>query len=310
MSDDPLLHIGYVKTATTYLQERIFSEARLGFGLPGGRDSRAELVQQIVLADDYVFDPSSARARLSVLEDEVRGRGLIPVWSDETLLGDPMVRRYDGPANAIRLAQVFPTARVLITIREQRAVARSIYSEFVRQGGRETLEQVIGTGAEQKSFTPILRPEFLMFDRAVRRYLDVFGAERVLVLPQEWLRKDPAAYFDALSAFTGRNLAPDLADGDRNSALGGVAQASLRRLNHLFVRNPLSPRRPRMQKLSMMAVRTIDRFAPARLDTALAARQMAAIDRRYADTFRQSNTALAALTGLSLADLGYLLQRP
>lgn len=118
----------------------------------------------------------------------MRAEGRLPVWSEEVLLGDPLVRRYDGPANLHRIAAAMPEARILITIREQRGMALSMLREHATQGGTGTLRDFIGIGQEDIAYTPILRPDFLHFDRAVAAARAAFGAERVLILPQEMLR--------------------------------------------------------------------------------------------------------------------------
>ena len=58
----------------------------------------------------------------------------VPVLSDETLCGDPFQRRYNGGDVADRIHQTFPRAKVLIGIREQKAMAISSYREFIFLG--------------------------------------------------------------------------------------------------------------------------------------------------------------------------------
>ena len=51
------------------------------------------------------------------------------------------------------------------------------------------------------AFGPLLRTDFLRFERAVSFCRNAFGPNHVLVLPQEMLRSDPEAYFDRLGHF-------------------------------------------------------------------------------------------------------------
>src|SRR5690606_25747219 len=100
-----------------------------------------------------------------------------------------------------RIAALPIGKKVLITVREQRSFALSAYREYIAQGGANPLRDFIGTGQEPESFTPILRPEFLMYDRVVAHCQTLFGDENLLVLPYELLRRDPPAYLARLRDF-------------------------------------------------------------------------------------------------------------
>ncbi|MEM7239649.1 MAG: hypothetical protein AAF501_17725, partial [Pseudomonadota bacterium] len=153
-----IFHVGYIKTGTTFLQNQVFCRPEFGLAIAGGAASRSQLITEFVLSDGYGFDPAATNARLVGLEEDSRARGLVPVWSDETLLGNVVERRYDGQVSAARILALAMPKKVLITIREQRSFALSAYREYVKQGGRNTLEHFIGSGQEPVSFTPILRP--------------------------------------------------------------------------------------------------------------------------------------------------------
>jgi hypothetical protein len=54
----PLIHIGYHKTGTTWLQRRVFCEAKLGYQLVAGP---RELQRTIVHLPPFSFDPKTFR---------------------------------------------------------------------------------------------------------------------------------------------------------------------------------------------------------------------------------------------------------
>jgi hypothetical protein len=134
------------------------------------------------LSDGFYFDRNAVAARLEAAAKPIHDRNLIPVWSDETFLGEPISRRYDAHANALRLHAALPDAKVLITIREQKAMAYSLYVEYVRQGGFASLTEFIGTGQEELAYSPFLRLDHLLFDRAVAFYQSLFGREKFKLL--------------------------------------------------------------------------------------------------------------------------------
>ncbi len=301
--DPVLLHVGYIKTATTFLQNQVFAGPDEGLELAAGPQTRAQMVQEILLGDDYAFDAEATRTRLEALAADVRARGNLPVWSEEMLLGNPPARRYDGFANARKLQMVYPNAKVLITIRRQPAIALSIYREYVLGGGALPLRGVIGSGDEALSYTPILRPEFLFFDRAIRHYVGLFGAENLLVLPQEMLSADPAAYFAALSQFTGCTIAPDRPRAREHVGEGFSALALRRLSNRFIVKDPTRRGRQGIDHLTDRVIRKLDGVLGRNAKRRRA--HEAQIAARYAGLFAQSNRATADLTGLALDALGY-----
>jgi hypothetical protein len=300
-----IFHVGYVKTATTFLQRQVFGRAEFGLGLPGERDHRGFLVGRIVMDDGYALDPEATQAAFRRAAAPLEARGLTPVWSEETLLGDPGSRRYDGFANAEKLARCFPDARILITIREQRAMALSVYKEYLKGSGVLDPVSFFGRGGEAAGYGPVLRPDFLAYDRAVAFWQARFGAANVLVLPQEMLRRDPQTYLSRLFAFLGQPPAAVDVEAEHNTALGGAVLGFKRRVNRLFVRSPLARDKGPVIGTLDRVFRGLDRVLPAALDRRIDRRLRERVEARYRGVHAEGNRRLAALTGLPLDTLGY-----
>lgn len=299
-----LFHVGYPKTASTFLQHQVFDVADLGYGLADGESNRGRLVAWFKTDDPFVQDPARICAEIAEAEAPLRARGLLPVWSEETLLGNPLQRIYDGAWVLDRLSRVAPKAKILITIRNQLDFALSAYREHLKLG-RHSLRDFIGSGTEQLSFHPILKEDYLKFDRAVAAYQEVFGPENVCVLPQEMLAQSPEAFFDRLFGFSKLPARIVRSDQRLNAGLRGTALCTARTLNGLFVRSPLS-RRPRLsERLVKRTTRLVDRIAPRALDQRIEAGWKTHIAARYAGCFDASNARLSRLSGLDLAALGY-----
>lgn len=303
----PVFHIGYVKTATTFLQRHVFGRADLGMALAGGPRSRGYVVDGLILADDYVFDPAALATRFAELEAPQRAKGLLPIWSEEVLLGDPLAGRYDGPANLRRLQAAFPDARILITIREQQAMVLSMLREYAKQGGTASPVDFIGTGREDLAFGPLLRTDFLRFERAVSFCRSAFGPDHVLVLPQEMLRSDPKGYFDRLGRFLDLPLTPPASGTTNGDNVGrGLAAVALNRgLNRLVRRSPLRRDAGLAWRAKDRVVRLFDRTVPRVLDARIEARLRRMIKTRYHREFAAGNRTLADMIGLELGSYGY-----
>lgn len=301
-----IFHVGLIKTATTFLQERIFCRADLGIGLGGGPESRAHFVEHYLVCPDFGFDAQAVRARMDALEAPQRAQGLVPIWSEEMFLGDPVQRQYLGQTVLDRLRATHGgAAKLLLTVREQRAFALSAYQEYVLQGGRNPLSDFIGTPERLPGFTPILRESFLHFDQAVAAYIQAFGRENVLVLPICMLRNDPARYLALLGNFLGRPLEGVDTTQVVHKALGLTALEVLRGCNRFAVRSPLRPGLTPSFRIARGIARRVDRLVPASWDANRKRAMMAQINARYEGCFTESNRRLEALTGHDLKAYGY-----
>lgn len=299
-----LLHVGYIKTGTTYLQEAVFADAALGFALVGGTQNRALLVNWFRAHNDYDFDAAALTKEMRALEAPIRSKGLIPVWSEETLLGDPLVSDYCGPSILAQLKQLDLNVKVLITIRRQEGFALSAYREALRYG-RYTLNDFIGTGAEALSMRPILRPEFLFYDVALAHYQAVFGKDNCTVLPLEMLRRDPVGYTNIVCGLMGQPDASSVDEAPRNVGRGATALAVARVLNGFYNVSPLSFHRSILHRAVDKLLNIINRLAPASLNARIEGAWRKQIDAAYENRFADSNRRLEGLTDLDLRPFDY-----
>ena len=306
-SGPALFHVGYIKTATTYLQEKVFNRTDLGLALPAGNQSRAHLVAEFLVDDDYLYSGPQTALRLKVLEAGVRANGCVPIWSEETFLGNLAARSYHGRRVADKLADACPEAKILISVREQRSFALSAYAEYINQGGTQAIDAFIGTGREALSFTPHLRHNWLFYDQAIRHYQQRFGPANVLVLPYELMRRDRAAYFQALGDFIGRPLDPAHLEATPSHARLSAAGLVLKRwLNRILPPTPNVPRQRFIRRAGLRAVGLLAKLIPRRFSARIRTRWQAAIEARYSPLFAASNQETSKLTGLRLSDYGYL----
>ncbi len=304
-----VLHVGYPKTATTWLQETVFRNPATGFVIPWNPD---ELLGRATTAFVTVnsFDNDVKRAR-SFFEEGLRsldGQSGVPILSDESLCGDPTrrINNYAGRYIADRLHAAFPSARILIGIREQKAIALSLFREYLHSsGGVFPLEVFLGRGDERPGFTPILYPDYLQYDRVVGYYQRLYGRENVHVLPMEWLRQDPRGYVRSILEFC--RCPTDIEQLSKPHHVGqSVLALTVRRpLNRLFPPNPLSPYPGRGTRAASKVARVINKLAPKSWSEPIERRWKETVARRYNGLFIESNRRLAEQTGLDLASLGY-----
>jgi hypothetical protein len=195
-----LIHIGYAKAGSTYLQRWFEAHPGLAYstrGLGGYRSVYA-------IAAEAAGGRLDGRWRVTSCEDLSAPQadvGQLVIDYEEAMRGS-WANRQDAARPL--LAGLFPDAHILIVTRGFRSMILSSYSQYVRSGGSEDFESLTAGTRDNHPWD---------YDRLIEGYRAVFGAERVIVLPFELLRDDPASFTATLESRLG--LAPFPPKGDR-----------------------------------------------------------------------------------------------
>jgi hypothetical protein len=301
---DPVIHVGYYKTGTNWLQRKMFTNAELGY-------RRIHLQQDGFHLDhlhDFDFDAPRCRAQMEKVIEECDRAGVIPVVSRPRLVGNPHAGSYDSRTLADRIAAVFPRARVLVVIREQRSMILSTYAQYVKAGGPCSLRAYLESPDDQRR--PGFRFEQFRYDRLIAHYQHRFGRERVLVQAYEQLREAPDAFADAVAAFCGGKAPPPAAGSAvMNRGQGALGLSLLRWLNPLLKADSLNGWSPyavhALHKPIRGLVMGIDSVTPRALKDGISRRWRDRIEAETLGRYEESNRATAALTGIDLARFGY-----
>ena len=294
----PIIHLGLQKTASTFLQQKIFA-ASDRFHTPWG--TRAGLaIEHFVMCHPARFDPEALRRDITAPD------GKIPVISQEDLLGYPVHGLYYAEQTLRRIAEALPSARVLLCIREQRSILVSNYFQYVRQGGRFRIEDVLTGNANRIGFRPIFRLDHFEYDLTHALMARFFPPEQILILPYELLKHDRADFLARLSAFTGADLSPETDGGVVNERDGTTALRVRRVLNGLIPNPAERPQKyedyPVMVRARNRAVRWMDKVSKS---SGYDARLRAYVDSTVGDYYDASNAATSDLLGIDLKQLGY-----
>jgi hypothetical protein len=196
MTSEPVIHIGYPKCASTYLQRLVFPNVGKAANLAGGswadkcylfrNDFDAARFQSIV---DTAYVPSSIPGReVPILSCEAFVEA--PFGGFETHFMDNLQRHGLDPSHythrngviSTRLKQAYPDARILIIVREPLSWAVSRYKMYYRAGQTsQPIDHFLSSSLENYAET-------------TARYMELFGADRVRVLPFEMLERDPVLF--------------------------------------------------------------------------------------------------------------------
>ncbi|MGH8901618.1 MAG: sulfotransferase [Egibacteraceae bacterium] len=302
-----LVHIGYHKTGTAWLQQEIFGGGAV-FQRPWPRRTISRL---FVTVRDLEFCARATAVSLAQQRERPSRSGAIDVLSHERLSGNPHSGGYDSRVIADRLYLTLPQARVLIVIRRQAEMILSSYKQYVRIGGTRSLRGYVDAPGRGATRIPQFSLAHFEYDRLISYYHQSFGPAATLVLPYELLASDPYAFVSRIAIFAGVDPPVDVPTSRRNVSLSAVGVAIKRPLNFLFARDTVNPSAPfdspKLARGLRRAVERVDRALPTQLRAWSGRRLLAEVNAVTAGRFVESNHRTAELTGLDLAAFGYEL---
>jgi hypothetical protein len=219
-----LIHIGYPKAGSTYLQRWFEAHPQIAY-VEGGI---AGLRFVYDVASEAAGPDQAVRWRVTSSEALVAPRpnaaGGKPFFNRERRA--PLTDEQEKAAGL--LASLFPNAAILIVTRGFRSMILSAYSQHVRTGGSRTLDQLAADGLAEHAWD---------YDRLIGVYRARFGDDRVIVLPFELLEADEARFTGELERRLG--LDPQPAARERiNAALSPAELAWYPRLARAADRLP------------------------------------------------------------------------
>jgi hypothetical protein len=191
-----VLHIGYHKSASTFLQKDIFPQLPVNYVfLSGPQRQMLDMVESDIEFDANILQKWVNR---EIDHSHQANRERVTVISQEELSGHPHGYKIVNPiTTAQNLKKAFPNAKILIIIRNQLDYLTSLYSY-----------RVAVKGEEYRSFTQFLSEEekkgiidHLEYHKLINYYIDLFGRTRVLVLPMEYLIASRDTFFHKLTDF-------------------------------------------------------------------------------------------------------------
>lgn len=293
-----LIHPGFHKTGTTWLQEQLFSDKAL-FNM---MMSHVEIDSLIVRPHDFDFDAGPARFQVA---EKLSSSQAVNVLSSEILVGNPFYGSRDAVGLAHRLHAIAPDARILLTIREQGAMLRSLYQQYVKRGGSLPIRKFLNQQCEPGYFG--FAPDIFRYERHAALYAKLFGAKSVLVLPQELLARNPRRFVDLLLRFSGHPGLPDdhKLSADRPGKSFPPGGTPLIRLaNHLrpSVLHPGGPRASRWIGESLLRLGYFCNIGNSRQR-----RQWSAVVNPLRDGYAASNRALQPYCPVALEEFGYVM---
>lgn len=301
----PLIHVGYPKAASTWLQQTLFSDEKAGFYAPWGFPS-GDAIEQFVLTNSFRFCAKSTRQFFAPGFQESARKNLIPVLSQESLIGNQVRGCYWTKDVADRIYETFPEAKILILIREQKAAIASSYRQYIRKGETGTLDHFLGTDKpRQPGIGPICMLDRLEYDLPIAYYQKLFGENNVLVLPMELLKTHPQSLIQKILEFVGSTGSGNYPTLAQNVGFKAGTLAIRRHLNVICGQGAEVYGSRLLWKTGEKLSEAIDRYFPQTWQDRAEQNLKQSISEIVGTTFQLSNQKTSQFIEIDLSEFSY-----
>jgi hypothetical protein len=201
MSCDVIIHVGYGKTASSWLQERIFSPLGTAIYLGKRANEYPQWLLRLNYLDEFAFSEQRDALRAEICE-RLQGRSKAVV-SSEAFTNLTVIFQQSH-----RIKYVFGDAKIVLVLRNPIDWLISNYKYCVQyENFWKPLTAYLDFGVRRTPFAlekrlPFYIPDFY-YSEVVSHYRTLFGGERVLVLRYEDLVTDAEGYGETLAKFIG-----------------------------------------------------------------------------------------------------------
>src|SRR5215216_279574 len=202
------IHVGFCNTGTTSLQVSFFGKRDEIFFVGEPYNERGGIFTRIRSLEDFKFDRNDTK---DWCEQQIfrPGAGRTIVISDEALCDTAQIffAPFVLPRDIIakRLAEFFPKAKIIFTIREQTRYVASMYLKLQQNAAFMDRCAMPPFARWFAGMMSQLRCHYLQninFMESIAMYAVIFGRENICVLPLEMLVMDGArAYLQKLCDF-------------------------------------------------------------------------------------------------------------
>jgi hypothetical protein len=121
------IHIGLMKTATTFFQETVFPQLGNTLFLPKNYIKYNHHFEKLKYTDDTLYDEDEIRKEF----EKFKNRKVL--ISSETLAGNPVYNSINRTSTAKRLKKIFPNATIILFIRGQFDMLLSLYKLHINE---------------------------------------------------------------------------------------------------------------------------------------------------------------------------------
>lgn len=317
MITNPLIHIGYHKTGTTWLQNKLFHSGNEHFEILSRKKSGpCSLAEKFYMDDNeyllspFDFNDSVIKAEIhDIIENSKEFIDKIPVLSHERLSGNPHVSGFDSRIIADRLYRIFPNGKIFLVIREQKSFIISSYFQYLFAGGTNSLEEYLNENYDGRK--PGFSPNYVAFNDLINYYIHLFGKSNVLVLPYEMFSTNSKLFLKQIGDFIGKEIKVN--ENDFNTVINKkknlFIKYKLRKLNVFIKSTSLNNYSFLHSKVSLFLSLSfafiLKLFTPKSYEKNIKKRLYEKVKISLGDKYENDNKELAQIINIDLSEYGY-----
>lgn len=298
-----VFHVGIHKSGTTWMQEQFFQNSEDIIYC-----SDINLSHKSFLLPRFgEFSPQASRKLFMKFVEQSINENKPLIISNEALSGLPFAKKYVREHAAIRIFNAFPSAKIIISVREQINIIRSMYSEYLRYGYSSTFQGFIDQDTKNDLISPIIDLSYFDYFKTINYYSSIFGDNNVKVLPFEWIILNFSQFLRGISEFIEHDISiPRLIDTNIKVRPSNSSWAKF----VLRVSNKLIPQDSRWRYNSNIISPNhiayhVDRITPRWLNNKSSESDLKLLRASIKDFYLDSNARFQKKIGIELGDYGY-----
>lgn len=233
-----LIYIGDYKTGTSWWQDKVLPHHPDICYLddPVAYPEVVRLMHELIDTRDLDFDTDLLRDKFQKVLKNIDYAGRKKIICREALSGK-FPTGENAKRTAERMRDVFGVTKILIVIREQFAMLKSIYSQYIKIGGTLCLKDFVYSPAVSAGLL-----EKLKYHKIIDVYRELFGKENVYIGIFEKFKENNEQFVNDVLRFSGCDIRWSPSDKSQvvNPSLGVVGLELQRFLNH-FLHNDMNP---------------------------------------------------------------------
>ncbi len=292
-----VVHIGYPKTGTTFLQKSVLPSVKNYYCLDHIGSSPIFTPITLDIDNKHVEQTKSAL-------NELRQKHSNILLSYEPLTGAVFDPDKPSACDIALSLQKLGVNKIIITIRNQFSIIDSLYRQYIQQGGVLNFDDWF-SGKSKFGF----RMEYLNYGNLIARYHNLFGKENILVIAQEEMRHAQNDVLIKLARFLKTEIGPIIHQKKKNRSLSDSSIKLLRSINHYtdnsFQKNSVLGPRFTTWKIRYLLQYHLDPFIISKFSGRKNHVEKAGLKNTVSDYYQKENQTVEVLTGLSLGKLGY-----
>lgn len=233
---DRIIHIGFPKTATTFLQWEVFPYLD-GINYVDYNACR-EIFPQIISTDLLDHDLEVLQNLMEKYEED----DAINLYSYESLAGSPYSLKGMNRSSIAETLKKTGFSKVIISVRSQVKAIDSYYRQYIVHGGTLRFKKWLDIHNKRPWMHKHFSLSYLKYDLLVAHYQNLFGKENVYVVDSDEFRSSRDSSIEGLCSFINAiGLEKRAEEGKKiNHSLTNLSTSLLRVCNY-FTYNTIRP---------------------------------------------------------------------